>query len=256
MIRDLSNRHLFGIVLACAAAGLVAALVFGASSADWARPGSPLLQSLAIAGSGMLAGSFVAVMAKRFGQPGKRGFYKHVGLASVGMAFVLAHWSFSVLQFPTVLLVLLAALVALGLWSRSIGAVQMAGTFGRKHAAFAAPAPETRERLKVLIEEKQRLLATLDPRASEATFSLQPRHWLRQPMKARAYQRLCDEEMGLTGATAMLSPGQRHWRLLHRLLAWGFLAGLIMHILIVLFFAGYVADGGEIYWWHFTAWDF
>jgi hypothetical protein len=54
----------------------------------------------------------------------------------------------------------------------------------------------------------------------------------------------------------MLSPAQRHWRLVHRLLAWGFLAGLIMHILLVLFFAGYVADGGEIYWWHITDWDF
>lgn len=232
------------------------ALLFSVSTADWARPGSPLLQSLAIAGSGMLFGSFVAVMAKRFGQPGKPGFYKHVGLASVGLAGVLAHWSFQVLQFPTLLLVLLAALVVLGLWSRSAGAKQMAGTFGRKHGAFGTPVPATRERLKALIAEKRGLLQLIDPQAYEATFSLQPRHWLSRPVQARAYQRLCGEELTLTGATAMLSPAQRHWRLVHRLLAWGFLGGLITHIMIVLFFAGYVADGREIYWWHITDWDF
>jgi hypothetical protein len=30
--------------------------------------------------------------------------------------------------------------------------------------------------------------------------------------------------------------------------------GLITHVIVVLFFAGYVADGRDIYWWHFTAW--
>lgn len=253
---DLSNRHLFGVVFCLSAAGLVAAMVFGVSGADWARSGSPLLQSLAIIGSLLLVASFAAVMAKRFGRSGKAGFRAHVGMASLGLACVMAHWSFQVLQFPTLLLALLAALVVLGLWSRSAGATQMAGTFGRKHGAFAAPAPARRERLKLLIAEKRGLLERIDPQAIEATFSLQPRHWLSKPMQARAYQRLCDEELNLTGATAMLSPAQRHWRLVHRLLAWGFLAGLIMHILIVLFFAGYVADGGDIYWWHITDWDF
>lgn len=239
-----------------AAGGLVAAAVFGVSAADWARPGSPLLQSLAIIGSLLLLASFAAVLAKRFGRPGKTGFRAHVGLASLGLALVLAHWSFQVFQFPTLLLVMLACLVALGLWSRSAGAKQMAGTFGRKHGAFAAPSPATRERLKALIGEKRALLERIDRQASEATFSLQPRHWLSKPMQARAYQALCAEELRLTGATAVLSRGQRYWRLAHRLLAWGFVGGLLMHVIIVLFFAGYVADGGEIYWWHFTDWDF
>ncbi len=256
MSNDLSNRRMFGTVGFLSAAGLVAAVIFGVSAADWARPGSPLLQSLAIAGGVLLVGSFVAVLAKRFGHSGKRGFRAHVGLASLGLALVLAHWSFQVFQFPTLLLLLLAALVALGLWSRSAGAVAMAGTFGRKHAAFTAPAPATRERLKALIAEKREALAGLDPQASEATFSLQPRHWLRRPRRALAYQRLCDEELKLTGATAMLSPAQRNWRLVHRLLAWAFVGGMLLHVLLVLFFAGYVADGREIYWWHITPWDF
>ncbi|HKK29123.1 MAG TPA: hypothetical protein VKA18_01860 [Alphaproteobacteria bacterium] len=256
MSRDLSNRRLFGIVGGWLAAGIVAAVAFSISAADWARPGSPLLQSFAIVGALLLAASLTAVLAKRFGWSGKSGFRAHVGFASLGLALVLAHWSFSVFQFPTVLLLLLAALVALGLWSRSPGAQAMAGTFGRKHGAFLPPTPATRERLKALIAEKRNLLESLDPQAGEATFSLQPSHWLAQPTKALAYQRLCNEELRLTGAMTALSPAQRYWRLLHRLLAWGFVGGMILHILLVLFFAGYVADGGEIYWWHFTDWDF
>jgi len=60
----------------------------------------------------------------------------------------------------------------------------------------------------------------------------------------------------LVGDDGVLSSTHRYWRLAHRLLAWGFVAGLIGHVLVVTFFAGYVADGGEIYWWHITAWDF
>lgn len=252
--QDLPNRLLFGTVGICVAGGLVAAAAFGVSAAEWARPGSPLLQSLAIIGSLLLLASFAAVLAKRFGRQGKAGFRAHVGLASLGLALVLAHWSFQVFQFPTLLLVILACLVALGLWSRSAGAKQMAGTFGRKHGAFTPPSPATRERLKALIGEKRALLERIDPQASEATFSLQPRHWLAKPMRARAYQKLCSEELALTGATAVLSRGQRYWRLAHRLLAWGFVAGLVGHVIVVTFFAGYVADGREVYWWRLADW--
>src|SRR5689334_22309969 len=148
---DLSNRRLARVLGSWLAVGVVAALVFRSASAVWARPGSPILQSLAIAGAVLLVASFAAVLAKRFGVPGKPGFHAHVGLASAGMACVLAHWSFHVLQFPTLLLALLAGLVALGIWSRGAGAVAMARTFGRKHAAFAAPSPDTRARLGLLI---------------------------------------------------------------------------------------------------------
>lgn len=253
---DLSNRRLWRVLGGWLAAGLVAALAFRGASAAWARPGSPLLQSLAILGAGLLVASFVAVLAKRFGRPGKAGFRAHVGLASAGLACVLAHWRFDVAHLPTLLLVLLAGLVALGVWSRGAGALAMARTFGRKHAAFAAPAPETRARLAALIAEKRARLARLDPRADEATFSVQPRHWLSSPGQALAYRRLCAEELRLTGATASLSPAQRHWRLVHRLLAAAFLAGLVLHVVLVLFFAGYVADGRAIYWWRFADWDF
>ena len=169
---------------------------------------------------------------------------------------MLVHWGFSIWQFPTLLLVLLAALVALGVWSRTRGAKQMAGTFGRKHAAFIAPNPAVKERFRRLIAEKRAVLAKLDRSAAEGTFSLQLRHWLTSPFRAMQYQRLCSAEQALVGADAVLSPTHRYWRLAHRLLAWGFVAGLIGHILVVTLFAGYVAEGGEIYWWHLADWNF
>ena len=49
---------------------------------------------------------------------------------------------------------------------------------------------------------------------------------------------------------------QAWWRPLHLLLAAAFVAGVIIHIVMVTFFAGYVADGGPVTWWHVTAWDF
>ena len=47
---------------------------------------------------------------------------------------------------------------------------------------------------------------------------------------------------------------QAYWRALHLALAGLFVIGLFIHVIPVTFFAGYVADGGEIYWWHLTKW--
>jgi len=49
---------------------------------------------------------------------------------------------------------------------------------------------------------------------------------------------------------------QALWRMVHRLVAWAVLAGLVGHIVIVMFFARYAADDSTIYWLHFAAWDF
>ena len=256
MSKDLPNRTLLGIVGLLLAVGTVAAVVFGVSDAQWAKPGSPLLQSLAIAGAVLLCGSYAAAMAKRFAIAGKRAFRQHVALASLGGAMVLAHWSFSFWQFPTLLIAALVLLVWLGLWSRTSGARQMARTFGEKHAGFHPPAPENRARMRAIIAEKEALLSQFAPSAREAEFSLRPVHWVGQPRRAWSYNKLCREERTITGADRRLPRAQRYWRIVHQLLAAGFICGLILHILMVLFFAGYVADGRDIYWWHVTDWNF
>jgi hypothetical protein len=47
----------------------------------------------------------------------------------------------------------------------------------------------------------------------------------------------------------------RGWsRRIHIAVAVLFYGGLLAHIIVVLFFAGYVVGDGEIDWWYITAW--
>jgi hypothetical protein len=108
--------------------------------------------------------------------------------------------------------------------------------------------------LRALIIEKRRLLAELDPQAIEGTFSVNLPHFLRNPRLALAYRRLAREEAILLGTRSAVSAQQAWWRPLHMALAWLFVLGVVIHVITVTFFAGYVADGGPITWWHITAW--
>jgi quinol-cytochrome oxidoreductase complex cytochrome b subunit len=53
-------------------------------------------------------------------------------------------------------------------------------------------------------------------------------------------------------ATAHIPLLERMWRRSHLVLAALFVIGLAAHLITVLFFAGYVADGRDIYWWYFS----
>ena len=66
--------------------------------------------------------------------------------------------------------------------------------------------------------------------------------------------RLVRAENGLIGTRGMVSPRQAYWRAAHLALAYTFIAGLIIHFITVTFFAGYVANGGPITWWHLAEW--
>ena len=66
--------------------------------------------------------------------------------------------------------------------------------------------------------------------------------------------RLAKAEAGLVGPRGAVPPALAHWRTLHIAVAFLFLVGLIVHVVTVTFFAGYVADGGPIDWWHLAAW--
>ena len=43
-------------------------------------------------------------------------------------------------------------------------------------------------------------------------------------------------------------------RRIHMAAAALFFLGLLAHVIVVLFFAGYAAGNGEIDWWYITAW--
>ncbi|MDG2284234.1 MAG: hypothetical protein P8N43_01715 [Alphaproteobacteria bacterium] len=251
---DLPDSRLSAIVIAATGIALVGLIVTSAFPGDLGRSGGPLLQSAAIGGTLLLGLSFVAVLRKKAGHPGKAGFRSHVWLASAGTVLVAIHSTGSMLKIPSLLLVALVGLIGLGVWSRLVGSKRMARTFGTKMAGFSRPDETVRARLAQLISEKQDLLRTIAPAAQEATFSLQPRHWLATPGRAFAYHRAVMEEHRLIGTRATVSPAQAYWRIVHRLLAWGFVVGLLIHIVTVTFFAGYVADGRVIYWWHLAEW--
>ncbi|MCP5265155.1 MAG: hypothetical protein H6934_03555 [Burkholderiaceae bacterium] len=253
---DLSNRSLRLLMVALLFA-LVAWLLARPFLPDaWQRPGTPVLQSLAALGAVLLLSPLVFALGKRSGKSAvpNRLFVGHVVASAVGALFVSMH-AFSRLDGPPLLLLLcLLVLLATGTFARVHLSARMAATIGTKSAPFRpVPAP-VREELAALIDRKTTLLRTLDPTASEALFSVTLRHWLRSPRQSLAYARLARREAELIGARASVSPLQAWWRPLHLLVAWLFLAGLAVHVIVVTFFAGYVAEGREIYWWHLAAW--
>ncbi|MCC7484065.1 MAG: hypothetical protein IT529_03675 [Burkholderiales bacterium] len=257
MIRhDLSNATLLRLT----AAGVIAiALWFTARSwlpEAWRVPGSPALFLTGVLGVALLLVPVAFSVAKRGGRAADPvgWFNAHVACSFAGMVLVAIHSGGYLRRAPALLLLALAALAACGVWARVRGPRQMAATFAAKAPAFTVPDAATRERLRELIAEKRRLLAELDPGASEGTFSVNLPHFARSPRLAVAYRRLAREESRLLGTRRAVPPAQAWWRPLHMALAWIFVLGVVIHVVTVTFFAGYVADGGPITWWHLAAW--
>jgi hypothetical protein len=195
------------------------------------------------------------VVAKRIGSKSPPAWYVvHVLGGTIGAVLIAVHSAGYLRRPPALLLLLIMALVALGLWGRIGLARRMAGTFASKQRAFAIADPKARERFATIIAAKRALLVRLDPEANEGTFSLTLPHWLRSPRLSARYERLVRIESRLMGMRASVGLQQAHWRALHLAIAYVFLAGIIAHVITVTFFAGYVAEGGPITWWHITKW--
>lgn len=210
---------------------------------------------IGLMGSLLLCSSALCALAKRVGYPARLFYRLHIWLASIGFVLVAIHSTASLSRPPALLLAIILALMSLGLWARTHGSRNMVGTFGHKHAAFLPVSTSTRKQLSEVIEHKTRLLTQIDPSADEALFSLTPGHWLKTSRLAWAYHRAVMKENHLLGSRQSVNARQAYWRLLHQLLALAFVGGLLLHIVLVLFFAGYVADGEQIYWWHIADWD-
>ncbi len=254
--RDLDNRQLIRLAVAAAAAIVGYFVILPYLPLDWRTPGSPPLYLLGVLGAVLLLGSAGFLVAKR----GRREisptywFSAHVWAACLGTAAVLVH---SVGHFgrpPALMILALMGLAALGIWARLDGARKMAATLGRQTRGFAPPDPALRAALEAVLAAKVAVLARLQPGAEEALFSPTLAHWLRRPLDAVRYTRLAAEEARLIGVRSGLGPSQAFWRPLHMLLALLFVLGVVIHVATVTFFAGYVADGGEVYWWHLTQW--
>lgn len=255
---DISNKRL--IIVSLAMFGFLAAyfMLLPVLPAAMREPGSPIIYLLGAAGTALLlvAGAFVLV--KRTGRGGSpiNWFIAHVVCGNLGFVMVAIHTTGKLDQMPALLLLNLVALIGLGIWARIRASRSMADTFGTKLRGFTAADESKRTALRDLIAEKSSLLARLDPTAQEATFSVRLSHLVRRPLSSLSYIRLAQREQQLMGARESVGWGQAWWRPVHLALAAAFIIGVLIHIVMVTFFAGYVADGGPVTWWHVTAWNF
>lgn len=254
--RDLSDTVLTRLTATAVVLVVSWFLLRGLLPEIWRTPGSPALYLAGVAGVLLLLVPVAFVIAKRGGSGANpvNWFNAHVSCSLAGMVLIAIHSGGFLRRPPALLLLTLVVLAVLGVWGRLRGSKRMAATFASKAPAFNVPDAATRERLRALIVRKREVLARLDPKAGEATFSVNLPHFLRSPRLALAYQRLAREESKLLGTRAAVTPQQAWWRPLHMALAWLFVLGVVIHVVTVTFFAGYVADGGPITWWHLKAW--
>jgi len=253
---DIDNRRL--VVLTAAAIAAIAAwfALRPLLSPVWRTPGSPQLYLAGFAGALLLLVPAAFALDKRTGasRDPRGSFNAHVYCALAGAVLIAMHSGGFLRRPPALLLAAIVALAALGVWARLRGARRMAATFATKTHVFAEPDAAARARLKQLIEEKKLILRDLDQGANEGTFSVTLPHLLRRPRLALAYRRLARAESRLLGTRGAVGAAQAWWRPLHVALAWIFAVGVAIHVLTVTFFAGYVAGGGSIAWWHLAAW--
>lgn len=253
---ELANPTLVRLIGATACAIALWFLLRGALPEGWRTPGSPQLYLAGVLGVLLLLvpAAFAVVKRANSSADPRRWFAAHVWCSCAGAVLIAVHSGGFVRRPPALMLGLLLALAVLGVWARVRGARQMAATFGSKVERFAPPGDRVRARLRDLIDLKRGLLARLDPSASEATFSPTLNHLWRSPRLALRYLRCAREEQLLLGTRTAVGTFQAWWRPLHMACAWLFVLGVLVHVLTVTFFAGWVADYGPVHWWHLAAW--
>lgn len=233
----------------------MAAVLFGRQT----RPGDPLNQTCAMIGTLLLLMPFVFFCLKRTGRAENPPlwFVLHALCGFGGLSLIAVHVaSVSKLSPAAVPLVALVLLVLQGVWIRAFLTRRLAFLFARSPSSFTfgSTAPVDRVQIAQLIERKERLLAQLDPTAQEATFSPRLSHWLCHPVKALRYDILARREAALVGARMRAGFVLSYARQSHIALAALFYLSLLAHVVVMLFFAGYAAKGGDVYWWYITSW--
>ena len=251
---DLSERSIL-LLDTCVIAFAVLVLALPELPAPGSVPG----QLSAAFGAVLLLAPFLFVVMKRSGRAESppAWFIAHVVATALGSLLIFIHVkSGNWLTPPGIVLALLLFLLLQGSLMRVVLARGFSLLFARSSAArgFSAPSGLDKQELQKIIDDKSSLLARLDAEANEARFSPALKHWLQHPWLSLQYQRLADREAAMVGARSGAGAVLAWSRRLHMFAALAFYLGLVTHIIIVLFFAGYAADGGEISWWHITAW--
>ena len=251
---DLSERSI--LILLFSVMGLVTLIL---AWPGLPAPGSILGQSSATLGAVLLLAPLAFVVMKRSGRTENppAWFIAHVIATSIGSSLIFIHaangnW----LSLPGVVLTLMTFLILQGSLLRVVLSRGFSLLFARSSApaGFNAPAGLDKVALQSVIDAKIALLNKLDTGANEALFSPALKHWLQQPLNSCRYQLLAEREARMVGARAAVGVELRWARRIHMLAALGFYLGLIAHVIVVLFFAGYAAGGDDIDWWYITAW--
>lgn len=243
--------------------GLLTFIIFSflfAYALGWnTRPGEAVNQTAAVIGSLLLLvpGLFSIIKRGASEQNPPQWFVFHVLASVAGATLIFLHAAGgSWLSPPGLLLLILIFLLIQGILARLLLARKLSHLFAASTPAFNVnqPLQTDREALAALISAKTELLKQLDAQANEALFSPALKHWLQSPLLTLRYHRLIEQEYKLVGARRNAGRLLGYWRRLHMLLAALFFIGLLVHVVVVLFFAAYVADGGDIYWWHIANW--
>ena len=250
------TRALLTVVLSTAAAVILFFALRRFLPAAWSSPGSPELYLTGVVGAALAMTPLAYFLAKRSGHSENppAWFIAHAVAGCIGVGLLVVHSGLYLRRPPALLLAGGLFLVVQGAWARIYLAHRIAGTFGGKYRAFLSPDPPDKAHLARIIDAKRTLLATLDADKSEATFRPTLAHWRTHPIRSWRYHRLARAELGLIGQRRAVPAAQAYWRALHMAVAALFLLGLVIHVVTVTFFAGYVADGGPIHWWHLADW--
>lgn len=246
----LTPKRLFMALGLCVLAVLLVLVIGGG------RPGDPLQQLAGAFGASLLLVPVCFSWHKRVSgaQKPRAWFVAHVLASLLGAVFIVAHLrGGSLLSPPGLSAIALVFLVLQGVFARATLGREYARLFARASQSFT-PVTHDRQALATLIERKVELLKTLDATADEGLFSLQWQHWVKSPRLSLRFAVLARQEREIVHAGIAVSPVLRYWRLLHLLAAFVFVSGLVAHIVVMLFFAGYAAGADAPYWWYITAW--
>lgn len=256
-IARLSRKRLLAMLATVAALLLAIALLRAWGPVGVREAGSPLRQSVALCGTLLLFVPVLFTIAKRGGltRSPPAWFVAHVLASACGAILVTYHASGGqLMSLPGILLALLLFLVLQGTMARVFLSARFSQQFGSRPTSYLHIDPTARAALAAIIENKRTLLTRLDPAANEALFSPNLRHALRHPWLTLRYARLAAAESRLVGARNRAGPVLSLWRRIHIAVAALFVCGIFLHVVLVTFFAGYVAAGRPIYWWHLAAW--
>ena len=251
---DISNRNII-LMVATTVIATTTILLWN----DLPAPGSASGQLSAALGTTLLFAPLCFSMMKRsgFSASPPSWFVAHVISSLLGGGLIFIHVaSGNWFTPPGLVLLLLVLLILQGSLLRAVFSRDFSLLFARSSAAqgFTSPASLDKSVLQRIIDEKTRLLSAFAPNEDEALFSPNLKHWLRAPLASFKYQRLASREAALVGARNSAGVKLSWSRRMHMIAGLLFYLGLLSHIIVILFFAGYAAHGEAIDWWYITDW--